>query len=1814
MANEENVNFWAQQRESGQGFTYETDLLSGEDLDAGNSSQFTNSNSYLYAALQLHQMRGDDNRVIEGIMARARSQGIDLETMRSPADIARLNLTDAEKRELFSETRDYIGWFQNNVAGAGLIGMRVNSDEVTPEQRRAFLYMLHVDEHTSMWSWDQAGRFAVQGILTDPTTIAAGVAAFFTLGTGGAAVQGARLAGQRAVVEGIERVVTTGITRSVASGVSQRIASRAAGEAVEGGIRRAVTDGFVRYAASRGTWGSAAFGAADAFNYNFQRQGVEVSTNFRESYSLVEGGISALTGAGASFVLGAGFNFAGTALGHYRPLSSITNHIRGMETNWITSTAREGSETFQTWMSRQSPEYQTAFNSRTQVYRDAAEARFGRGESVGNLREGVVARGASPAPAAQPAPAAAATTAPDVAPTAPRPAGRDRTAEMIRDLEQGSPNIFNRPGRGRRDSFGMDDYGMPRHDKDILGISDEAGDGLPRDRSTGSGTPDPENRAVVRAGDDVDAHTRQDGADDANARNADDEADTNFRDHADADPHVNTRARFDEVMNAHLGGIFGEDGFFKRWDRLIDGLQDLRTRAADGSMHPYAAQIEVQRLREGLAPYLDDYEAELGVLSHGLHENMVRRRAGPAFSSPDELALTQSMQDTIDSIDHMRTSFRSTREYLDEAFEAGFGSVDEITAKIDRVMQVMEDGRRIQETGSILPDTPAGSVGGHELLRRAGGSPASSRPAGGPSAAAGGGAGGPPPDDINWSDLGAFFGKRRPSGAPIDPLNWPPRASDFRGDPRNTLGLPNNPYLKIPNLPPFMQPFAFRDVAAYTHRILGNVDSFNLPHGTSSFRALRDGFMVNKADGSGAIAIRSGDLFNRTGGGGNGEGLLMLDRIRLSAGRMYKTENPNENQVTAAIGRNIESLINSAKANCAERGIPYEGIVQQHVENEIIRRLHRGVMNIGENSVGMSGSGGLPTTLKDLLNGATINLPNTGAPVSLHGGAGNVGLPNLAGADGLRHRIHDQVFGFQGEIGKEPIARVYLESYRRGTVWLENPGLMRDELYGVQGFMRDTPEHKGLFVRTMGRMTGLKYNAGTPDPKTGFRNYTLDTANNGFGQRVSRIATNGLKGAGISAGVGVGLIGVGEGIEELGRANNSAFWMHTGDFIGDTGRYTVEVVPMGFAFLNPINATAWVASGGKWSVGALGGWVAEGEMGGMRWGYNDNFGMNPNVDARREEEELNEQEQELAREADPESGRHSSPEDFAARWTSIERTRGAQIALEDAKNAARQRVAEAQAPFDAAQSTLTRLEREKRQAERSNDPAEIERANRAYTDFNAQTVMPARNALLLAQQALSEAEEEITSNQRAVAAAHDARARDAIEFLTNDIQDTTEKRNTQDVLRAMWENGRRTVPPIDLMLRNGENYPFLQAANAIARNPESFDDNYRLTSVGRAAAAQAVAAGAAQSAAAHPNDVPAPAGAATTPTPAGAATTPNPAAGGAGQTQTPDPAGSTTTTPPAGGGSMIPNSPNAGGQLSQGFSQLGRGIYGNTGWLGDEPGGIVDGVGNVLQGGAGMIGNLFNDLRHGHIRNGNRILGIGGGIIGGLIGVNIIKSMMPNWLKNIPGVGLLIFAAIFLNLGGLISDTVGANQPGARQDNEGADGTSGPVTGTTSGTTLTQGTGNFAPLTLHAANNAEVQIQATDLDGDGIFAIQSASTGSAAGFVALEVLNTQAATSALADAGSNVIHIPREEFERSKRFESITADRVGSTSSTLRDGDADHANDNEAEQIVLRSTGTDGQVFVIDAATLAGGPGEEDRPRHNHRFVPTTDAPAPAPE
>ena len=289
MANEENVNFWTQQRESGQGFTYETDLLSGPELDASQSEQFTRSNSYMFAALHVYQMQrggtmGSNNAVIEGVLARARSQGLSLENMRSPADLAALNLTNEEKNALFSETRSYIGWFQNNVAGAAAIGLRVNSDEVTPEQRRAFLYMLHVDEHTSMWSWDQAGRFAVQGILTDPTTIAAGVAAFFTLGTGGAAVQGARLAGQRAVVEGIERVVTTGVTRSVASGVGQRIASRAAGEAVEGGVRLAVRDGFVRYASSRATWGAMAFGGADAFNYNFQRQGVEVSTNFRESY------------------------------------------------------------------------------------------------------------------------------------------------------------------------------------------------------------------------------------------------------------------------------------------------------------------------------------------------------------------------------------------------------------------------------------------------------------------------------------------------------------------------------------------------------------------------------------------------------------------------------------------------------------------------------------------------------------------------------------------------------------------------------------------------------------------------------------------------------------------------------------------------------------------------------------------------------------------------------------------------------------------------------------------------------------------------------------------------------------------------------------------------------------------------------------------------------------------------------------------------------------------------------------------------------------------------------------------------------------------------------------------------------------------------------------------------------------------------------------------------------------------------------------------------------------------------------------------
>lgn len=227
----------------------------------------------------------------------------------------------------------------------------------------------------------------------------------------------------------------------------------------------------------------------------------------------------------------------------------------------------------------------------------------------------------------------------------------------------------------------------------------------------------------------------------------------------------------------------------------------------------------------------------------------------------------------------------------------------------------------------------------------------------------------------------------------------------------------------------------------------------------------------------------------------------------------------------------------------------------------------------------------------------------------------------------------------------------------------------------------------------------------------------------------------------------------------------------------------------------------------------------------------------------------------------------------------------------------------------------------------------------------------------------------------------------------------------------------------------------------------------------------------------------------TTTTPGGTTTTPG---GTTTTTTTTPPPGGTVTAPPPGSPVNTTNGPSGWQSAGQVASDVGNAAFG---WLGGD---TVNSIGNVFSSSASWIGGMFEKLSSGKVRDGEKWLAGGFGLVAALIGTPMILKTLG--LENVPFVGLVVAALVF-GFGGKLAHDVMLGQGTGRNR--------------TNGTNVPRTTHNGTPTPpkVLAQDNPGTpeypwdSFRAADEDNNGQYAAQLSLDGDTSTFVDLKILN-----------------------------------------------------------------------------------------------------------
>ncbi|MEM7679741.1 MAG: hypothetical protein AAF182_01895 [Pseudomonadota bacterium] len=217
-------------------------LTSGEDVElpsdkAGTWSPFYESATEIFGnddfdwdtiedAPANSQMRADVVRAAKLIHEMTRDEGERAPTMGDD--------------EWISFAKDEMSWFTQNTVGMGKWAKRLQFDNPTDEQKRAFGFLMEMHEHTNT-SWGDVGNFLYKGLLADPTTYI-GIG---TLGIGTAAAQGGKLAAKQGIKAVIKAGLRSGLQYAVRGGARSGLV-HAAQEGIEGAAKQGLRSTFAR--------------------------------------------------------------------------------------------------------------------------------------------------------------------------------------------------------------------------------------------------------------------------------------------------------------------------------------------------------------------------------------------------------------------------------------------------------------------------------------------------------------------------------------------------------------------------------------------------------------------------------------------------------------------------------------------------------------------------------------------------------------------------------------------------------------------------------------------------------------------------------------------------------------------------------------------------------------------------------------------------------------------------------------------------------------------------------------------------------------------------------------------------------------------------------------------------------------------------------------------------------------------------------------------------------------------------------------------------------------------------------------------------------------------------------------------------------------------------------------------------------------------------------------------------------------------------------------------------------------------------------
>lgn len=301
---------------------------------------------------------------------------------------------------------------------------------------------------------------------------------------------------------------------------------------------------------------------------------------------------------------------------------------------------------------------------------------------------------------------------------------------------------------------------------------------------------------------------------------------------------------------------------------------------------------------------------------------------------------------------------------------------------------------------------------------------------------------------------------------------------------------------------------------------------------------------------------------------------------------------------------------------------------------------------------------------------------------------------------------------------------------------------------------------------------------------------------------------------------------------------------------------------------------------------------------------------------------------------------------------------------------------------------------------------------------------------------------------------------------------------------------------------------------------------------------------------------------------------------GPGRTTTTGPGTTTTTTGPGtttttGPSTTTTRRPNIGPQES-GWDAAGNVVsdIGNAafGWLGGD---TTSSIGNMLSSTAGWVGGMFNKLSSGQIRNGEKWLAGGIGLIAALVGGPMITKALG--LEGVPFVGLIIAALVF-GFGGKLSHDVmtgqgSGNHRTRRTRTPDADHSGNPTPTASNPSVLAQdapGDPQYPWETIRAADN----------DNDGQFVVQM-SMDNETSFVDLSVLSPSEISS-LPGGAQAVINeaIAEGRFISNDRLEGMRLDKFENWEFTATDTGTVARPDNEVAIIARRPGDNDNYVVL----------------------------------